>query len=705
MANRTLLRRSQPTAPVLGSLLIQSDSAFADKTDSLNFGPYAQALAFLLDQRQSRTPFIVAISAPWGAGKTTLARLVEEQLKTRFEWEDDHIICWFNAWNHDDSPNLGAAFAARVAQSANRKRPWWWRLAQPLPSAMLTPEQRWRRKLWIILGSLAAAVALVLGPDTGNMVEAAAKPTDKTWLTAVHGVQGFGLTLLVLLGGIAFIYPKVFSGAKALSRFITDPQTEAASGSIDMVRLQLRDLIKQATRDRRRFIVFVDDLERCRPPRAVEVCEVASQLLSHEGVVTVLLADMTVIARSAAIKYRALEQPGSGDDSGSAYDEYGRSYLQKIVQVQFDLPPATQDQLIAMMRIGGAGQAKPTGSGGNDPPGTGGDPPGTGSDPLAAGDGQRPGAPGRDEPGSSVAHQADPPAAPANGTQGRQPGTAATGATQPADPPPTKDDDLPYSIAFTALTLVVTAFLSWAFLNTGRAGTRVLYFIVEIPLVFLFIGSVITLVEVRHKKQDEKKRKELETAVKGQQAGTTIDQAVEQISGESNQFDEISIRRQVFISVLEDQVQSGIRDSIDRFVTGFLPERPRAAKRLVNQVRLMMPVAIARDLFRLHEGMKSEQNAFRFCKWLVLRELWPEIALTLQADEGKIAELQLAARQEKDDNWDRALKDLNIVKSDESDLLKKLFKCEPDLSGIHELAFLTGMPEPAIAPRAGLPSP
>jgi len=65
MANRSLLRRSQPTAPVLGSLLIQSDSAFADKTDSLNFGPYAQALAFLLDQRQSRTPFIVAITAPW----------------------------------------------------------------------------------------------------------------------------------------------------------------------------------------------------------------------------------------------------------------------------------------------------------------------------------------------------------------------------------------------------------------------------------------------------------------------------------------------------------------------------------------------------------------------------------------------------------------------------------------------------------------
>ena len=201
MAGRSLLRRRPSAVPTAGGLLIQSDSAFATKTDSLNFGPYAQALAYLLDQKQSTTPLIVAISAPWGAGKTVLARLVEEQLQTSFQWDKAHIICWFNAWNHDDSPNLGAAFAARVAQSANRGRRWWRRLVQPLPSAMLTPEQRWRRKLWIILTSLAVAVALVLGPDTQNMVEAAAKPADKTWLNAAHGIQGFGLTLLVLLRG------------------------------------------------------------------------------------------------------------------------------------------------------------------------------------------------------------------------------------------------------------------------------------------------------------------------------------------------------------------------------------------------------------------------------------------------------------------------------------------------------------------------
>ena len=56
---------------------------------------------------------------------------VQEQLETHGDWNDDHIICEFSAWKHDDAPNLGAAFAAKVAQSANEERYWWRRLIQP----------------------------------------------------------------------------------------------------------------------------------------------------------------------------------------------------------------------------------------------------------------------------------------------------------------------------------------------------------------------------------------------------------------------------------------------------------------------------------------------------------------------------------------------------------------------------------------------
>ena len=90
-------------------------------------------------------------------------------------------------------------------------------------------------KLWVILVSLAVALTLVLGPDTRDIITAAAQPDDKNWTNAEHAVHGFGLTVLILLIALAFIYPKVFSGAQAIARFIGDPRAEAAGGSIDSV--------------------------------------------------------------------------------------------------------------------------------------------------------------------------------------------------------------------------------------------------------------------------------------------------------------------------------------------------------------------------------------------------------------------------------------------------------------------------------------
>jgi hypothetical protein len=216
---------------------------------------------------------------------------------------------------------------------------------------MLTPEQRWRRQLYVVLASFAVAVGLVLGPDTREIITAAAQPTDTHWIKAEHAAHGFGLTLIIILAALAFIYPKIFSGTQAVARFINDPKSEAARGTIDSVTKQLGGLIASATRGNRRFVVFVEDLDRCRPPRAVDVCEVVSQLLDHKDVVTVLVGDMDTIARSAAIKYRALELPTPGDDDMTAYAEYGRSSMEKLVQLQFDMPQPSEEQLKELRKL------------------------------------------------------------------------------------------------------------------------------------------------------------------------------------------------------------------------------------------------------------------------------------------------------------------------------------------------------------------
>jgi hypothetical protein len=166
---------------------------------------------------------------------------------------------------------------------------------------------------------------------------------------------GASLASAAAVIGVGYaVWSKLFAIGQAAANFVDDPRSEAAKGSMADVKRQLGKIIRQATGDGRRLVIFVDDLERSRPPRAVDVCETASQLLGHEGVVTILVADMEAIAAAAAIKYADLEgkyvaQASSGSTSEALLETYGRLYLEKIVQIQFDLPPPEREALTAMV--------------------------------------------------------------------------------------------------------------------------------------------------------------------------------------------------------------------------------------------------------------------------------------------------------------------------------------------------------------------
>jgi hypothetical protein len=636
------------------TIQVLSDTPGANSgDDSLDFLPYAQALAFLIDRKDTATPLIIAISAPWGAGKTTLARLVQRELQAPGDWDEPHIICSFNAWNHDDAPHLGAAFAADVAQSANRHRALWRRVFQPLPAAMLTPEQSWRRKLYVILLALLITGFLMFGPDIGKIATAAAQPTGEHWTAAEHAAHGFGLTVILALAVLAFIYPRVLTGAQAVARFVKNPEAEAAHGSIASVRTQLGNLIRQATGGHRRFVIFIDDLERCRPPRAVEVCEVASQLLDHHDTVTVLVADMDAIAMSAAIKYRALELPDQGAAPGEplkgVYMRYGRGYLQKLVQIQFDLPPATPGQLRTML----SGARIPDAS----------KPPYIAS--REAGDGILPALQ------SSVNWR-----------------TARRNA---------------YAISIGIGSLVISAYVAYIATKLtakGSHATSAWYGSVGLvafaTLGLAAVSALTAILQSLRRRQRRALRRMIDVTIGEQSAGTTVEQAIESFSSATPKVSPVSVEKRYFRAVMDPEI---VRRA-DEQVFKFLPKRPRAAKRLLNQVRLMISIAIARGLFVLPgDDAGSEQQktlADRVGKWLILRERWPDLAMGADRDAGLIRILEDAAAHDNADSLRIELDTLRMPEVDDLNDLRKLLREEPKFGDLSSLMLLSGA-SPAAA--------
>src|SRR5437899_3439310 len=95
-----------------------------DLTDRFGYGDIADGLARLIEGEETATPLTIAVSAPWGAGKTSLLRLAEKRIVQQRinRGQAPTIVVWFNAWMHDAAPCISAALAADVARHATRCR-------------------------------------------------------------------------------------------------------------------------------------------------------------------------------------------------------------------------------------------------------------------------------------------------------------------------------------------------------------------------------------------------------------------------------------------------------------------------------------------------------------------------------------------------------------------------------------------------------
>ena len=80
----------------------------------------------------------------------------------------------------------------------------------------------------------------------------------------------------------------------------------------------------------KRVVIFIDDLDRCLPEKALEVLEAIKTFLDAEGCIFVLGIDTRGISDILQKKYKDL----------SAYE-----YIEKIIQLSFQLPPIETDDI------------------------------------------------------------------------------------------------------------------------------------------------------------------------------------------------------------------------------------------------------------------------------------------------------------------------------------------------------------------------
>ena len=163
--------------------------------------------------------------------------------------------------------------------------------------------------------------------------------------------MGEGLRYCYLIGKAASIAALELSGAGITAETLKKASEGAESTvnelnqsdpsiSIENLKKTFTDCItkkleeRNIDREKGRIVIFIDDLDRLNPGKAVELLEVLKLFLDCKHCVFVLAIDYDVVCRGVEIKY------GSLADDKTASAEKGKSFFDKIIQVPFKMPIA-----------------------------------------------------------------------------------------------------------------------------------------------------------------------------------------------------------------------------------------------------------------------------------------------------------------------------------------------------------------------------
>ncbi len=227
-------------------------------------------------------PCAVALDAAWGAGKTTFLKMWAQYLRN-----GGYPVVEFNAWETDAS---GDPFLALSTEITNGLKDWGKRPVElKIRRTEMLAKQVLRRTLPGAL-RLGASFVPVVGGELGHAASSWAQD--------------------------------------AMSGYVETQQT------VRQYRSSLEDMAVAHWdfSEHKPIVVFIDELDRCRPSYAVELLETAKHIFSVEHMVFVLAVNRSELAHSVKALY--------GEGFGAA------AYLRRFFDVDFRLPPPDRKQFM-----------------------------------------------------------------------------------------------------------------------------------------------------------------------------------------------------------------------------------------------------------------------------------------------------------------------------------------------------------------------
>ncbi|WP_181178331.1 Qat anti-phage system ATPase QatA [Mesorhizobium sp. B4-1-3] len=273
--------------------------------DYLYYEPIARTVVKLIREK-SAEPLSIGLHGDWGAGKSSALLMIERA----FAEEDSTLCVRFNGWLFEGYDDAKAVLIETIVAELLKQRSTFEKVKEKAGDVLQSIN--WF-KVARILGS--AALTFYTAMPQGDVLQGVSKMAE----SVIADPRS------VLTGDM---FKKIFDGAQ--EHFKADKPEDSAPDRIHQFRKDFKDLLEVAKIDR--LVVLVDDLDRCLPKTAIATLEAIRLFLFVPKASFVIAADEGMI--EYAVRDHFPDLPAS-----SGVNSYARSYLEKLIQVPFRMPP------------------------------------------------------------------------------------------------------------------------------------------------------------------------------------------------------------------------------------------------------------------------------------------------------------------------------------------------------------------------------
>lgn len=294
--------------------LVDSNPIRKPSDDLFGRWPFSKSVAEIVRDPHNTSLLVIGVEGAWGAGKSSALQMAARELTRDGRHREVLVSAWRTSSQEQFLANLSYAISTAI------RRDWQsaaWRIALAKLARQSLPMQV------AIFTPILYIAALCFIPDVRGWSRIVAN-NPKTWL---EGLGVFGLPLL------GYLFSKLSQPAVETFRSMLGGTKADSIGALERFAFDF-DVLAAAQPRGTRFVVLVEDLDRCPPAHVIDVLSAIAQLDGHpraDRIAFLLAYERDKLMKSIA---EALKKNGAAEGEANLAGDY----LEKVVHLELPLP-------------------------------------------------------------------------------------------------------------------------------------------------------------------------------------------------------------------------------------------------------------------------------------------------------------------------------------------------------------------------------